>query len=83
MGRTDLGLPHSSRSALVAAAKNDIAGAAVRARLDAMRLDALMVRHPVAVPDGSTAKQFLDGATPNRSALPTPSSAGATNRSAT
>ncbi|MEZ5375459.1 MAG: site-2 protease family protein [Acidimicrobiales bacterium] len=57
---------------VAAAAKNDIAGAAVRARLDAMRLDALMVRHPVAVPDGSTAKQFLDWSNtqPIRSANP-------------
>ncbi len=57
---------------IAAAAKGDIAGAAIRARLDATRLDALMVRYPAAVPDGSSAKQFLDWSNhqPVRSANP-------------
>ncbi len=57
---------------VAAAARGDIAGAAIRSRLAATRLDTLMVRYPTAVPDGSTAKQFLEWSNqqPVRSANP-------------
>lgn len=54
------------------AAKGDIAGAAIRSRLDSTRLDALMAPYPTTVPDGSTAQQFWDWALnqPERGAYP-------------
>ncbi len=57
---------------IAAAAKGDIAGAAIRSRLDRTRLDSVMVAHPVSVPDGSSAAQFLEwsGRQPVRSANP-------------
>ncbi len=57
---------------VAAAAKGDIAGAAIRSRLDATRLGALMVAHPMPVPDGSSVQHFLawSDAQPIRSANP-------------
>ncbi len=54
------------------AAKSDIAGSAIRARLAATRLDSLMVAYPASIPDGSSAQQYLDWNTaqPIRSANP-------------
>lgn len=47
---------------VASAAKGDIAGAAIRSRLDDTRLDELMIRFPTTIPDGSSAQQFWDWA---------------------
>ncbi len=54
------------------AAKGDIAGAAVRGRLDSTRLSNLMVHHPTPVPDGASIADFLGWAGTHPVATATP-----------
>ncbi len=57
---------------IAGAARGDIAGAAVRGRLDATRLDTIMTRHPHPVPDGATVAQFIDWSALQPAPLATP-----------